>query len=175
MDRTPEPGKIFYLAEDKPYQIITMGIHKETGESMVIYQALYGEFKTFVLPLSRFLNEVKTDVFQIHNQDNKKSISPMIDNKQKTLLESEKKETEEQHDNEPEDEVNAVLIDFLDANTYSKKLEVITSNLNDIDDRLINNMAVSLDCTVEDGPIDQRLQELIYCLNQKSRFEDKRF
>ena len=175
MDRTPEPGKIFYLAKDKPYQIITRGIHKETGESMVIYQALYGEFKTFVLPLSRFLNEVKTDVFQIHNQDNKKSISPMIDNKQKTLLESEKKETEEQHDNEPEDEVNAVLIDFLDANTYSKKLEVITSNLNDIDDRLINNMAVSLDCTVEDGPIDQRLQELIYCLNQKSRFEDKRF
>ncbi|NLJ97431.1 MAG: DUF1653 domain-containing protein, partial [Clostridiales bacterium] len=51
---------------------------------------------------------------------------------------------------------------------------VITTNLDEIDDRLINNMAVSLDCTVEDGPLDQRLQELIYCLNQKSRFEDKR-
>lgn len=190
MNRTPEPGKIFYLAEDKPYQIITLGFHKETGESMVIYQALYGEFKTFVLPLSRFLKEVKNNVIQIHNQENKKSISPVTENKQKTLLGSENKEREEHYDqntkdieknnfkseeNELQEEVNSVLIDFLDANTYSKKLEVITTNINEMDDRLINNMAVSLDCTVEDGPIDLRLQELIYCLNQKSRFEDKRF
>lgn len=168
MDRTPEPGKIFYLAQDKPYQIITMGIHKETGESMVIYQALYGEFKTFVLPLSRFLNEVDNDIIQIHNQESK----------QKPQLYSEKKEVEASHeiqDDQQQEKVNAVLLEFLDANTYRKKLEVITTNLNEIDDRLINNMAVSLDCTVEDGPIDQRLQELIYCLNQKSRFEDKRF
>lgn len=39
---------------------------------------------------------------------------------------------------------------------------------------MINDMAASLDCTIEDGPLEQRLQELIYCLKQMSRFEDRR-
>lgn len=187
MERTPEPGKIFYLSEDKPYQIITMGIHKETGESMVIYQALFGEFKTFVLPLSRFKNEVQKDIIRIQNTNNELHSPELHGNKsdkeQKTGYINDKQDKVKQdneindvgiQDKEPQEEVNAILLDFLDAQTYGKKLEVISANINEIDDRLINNMAVSVDCTVEDGPIDERIRELICCLNQKSRFEDKR-
>ncbi|TAH75121.1 MAG: DUF1653 domain-containing protein [Anaerolineaceae bacterium] len=180
MEMTPRPGEIFYLTKDKPYQIITIGIHKETCESMVIYQALYGEFNTFVLPLSKFLEEVqqeaskeRTPIFneQKHNND----IDANPDNEQANMQADDTlhivEETDDSHIN---NKVNETLLSFLDADSYTKKLEVITTNIKALDNRLINDMAASLDCTVEDGPMDQRLQELIYCLKQLSRFEVKR-
>ncbi|MDD4112981.1 MAG: DUF1653 domain-containing protein [Herbinix sp.] len=166
MYKTPIPGEIFYLTKDKPYQIITLGIHKETCESMVIYQALFGDYGTYVLPISKFMDEVKGEVITERpnsdtdtNQDNEKLEDALDVPQQK---------------DDPQGKVNEVLLSFLDADSYSKKLDVISSNTNAIDDRLINDMAVSLDCTVDDGPIEERLQGLIYCLKQLSRFEVKR-
>lgn len=166
MNKTPRPGDIFYLAKDKPYQIITLGVHKETCESMVIYQALYGDYDTYVLPLSKFLDEIKGEA--IIEKRHKDTDERKTDNKTE-----ETNHTTENHD-ASQGKVSEVLISFLDADSYSQKLEVLTSNMRAIDDKMINDMAVSLDCTVEDGPIDQRLQALIYCLKQLSRFEVRR-
>ncbi len=72
------------------------------------------------------------------------------------------------------EQINEILLGFLDADSYSSKLEIISSNIKAMDNRLINDMAASIDCTVDDGPIDQRLDGLIYCLKQLSRFEIRR-
>ena len=58
MEKTPRAGEIFYLTKDKPYQIITFRIHKETCESMVNNQALFGDYSTLVLPLSKLMEEL---------------------------------------------------------------------------------------------------------------------
>lgn len=166
MYKTPRPGEIFYLTKDKPYQIITLGIHKETCESMVIYQALYDDYGTYVLPLSKFMDEVKEEV--ITERPNSDTDTNQSNKKLEDALDV------PQQKDDSQGKVNKVLLSFLEADSYSKKLDVITSNTNAIDDRLINDMAVSLDCTVDDGPIDQRLHGLIYCLKQLSRFEVKR-
>lgn len=73
-----------------------------------------------------------------------------------------------------EDEVNSVLLQFLDAASYNKKLEIVTSNTKYLDDRLINDMAVALDCTVEEGSLEQRILGLVQCLQAMRRFEDRR-
>lgn len=215
MRELPRPGDIFYLSKDKPFQVITIGIHKETCESMVIYQALFGEFKTFVLPLSKFMNEMQQEAPDTDNNmtESERDAGLCITVKDKSNEKINKKSDEKSNDmpdeksggkskdfsgemtgdmtfdkafdkgktdnkvykiERNEDKVDNILLDFLDANTYAKKLEVITTHIKAVDDRLINNMAASLDCTIEDGPLDHRLQELIYCLKQMSRFEDRR-
>ena len=176
MEKTPRAGEIFYLTKDKPYQIITFGIHKETCESMVIYQALFGDYSTFVLPLSKFMEELYTisskehaDAVKIQRLENASDEHPV--NEQTNEKNNDTSFTAKMAVTDSDDKVNEILLRFLDAGSYTEKLEIITTNIKAIDDRLINDMAASLDCIVEDGPVEQRLQELIYCLKQLSRFE----
>lgn len=57
MDRTPRPGELYRHFKDNIYQIIALAVHSQTGEKMVVYQAMYGSFAIYVSPLSSFLDE----------------------------------------------------------------------------------------------------------------------
>jgi hypothetical protein len=180
--RKPKPGEIYYHFKGKLYQIITLAAHFETGEDMVVYQALYGHFKCYVRPISMFFCEVDKEkypdvkqryrfelyTFEKVSEDeglvnniiaqNVVSIAPDADSKPDIL----------------EENANALLLRFLDASSYNRKLELVTSNYKKMNNRLINDMAVSLDCTIDEGPIDQRIHDLVISLQTMSRFENRR-
>jgi hypothetical protein len=200
MSKIPKPGEIYQHFKDKPYQIITVATHTETKEPMVVYQALYGEFRTYVRPLDMFMSEVDHDKYPDIAQTNRfeRKVSQQ-DILSKALEEQGKSSGKAYVNNKDENykiqeisngvdesvrheiladesmgEVNSLLLDFLDADTYSKKLEILVTNKKHLTDRLVNDMSVALDFTLNDGPIDQKFQELIGCLQAMIRFEDRR-
>jgi hypothetical protein len=89
------------------------------------------------------------------------------------------KEIQPEPESKPEpDKFNSALDsgleEFLDADSYEKKLEVLSMLHPRITDDMINTMAVSLDTEVKEGDIETRYNDIKTCLLTLERFECNR-
>lgn len=74
----------------------------------------------------------------------------------------------------PDDGISPMLMQFLDADTYAERYQILSEMAQEVDDHVIDTMAVALDIVIEDGDIDQRYQELKNCIRTRMRYETSR-
>ena len=51
------------VLENRIYKVLCVAMHTETQEKMVVYQALYGDYKYFVRPYEMFVSKVDHDKY----------------------------------------------------------------------------------------------------------------
>ncbi len=148
--KTPVPGEFYRHFKNKLYQIIAVATHSETGEEMVVYQALYGDFKIWVRPLDMFLEEVDRekypDAVQKYRfervrlvkpqnaEDSAKNATQPVQQEsaaQKLSADSDSSAAQNTAAQTPDEDqpVNQDLLDFFDAmdeKNYDRMLECLT-------------------------------------------------
>ena len=178
---TPKANQIYKHFKGNLYRIITTAIHTETEEELVVYQALYGDFRTYVRPYDMFVSEVDREKypnviqkyrFELINSENFGNTEAKPEKEEAAVVE------EVMMADEQDGElvgINPDLLAFLDLDTLSEKLEMLKDLRKRIDDHLLDSIAASLDIVVDEGPLQQRYQEVLNCLETMEHFECSRF
>ena len=67
--------------------------------------------------------------------------------------------------------IDPAVLEFLDADTYGQKLNILASLKHRITDDMITTMALVYDLEVEEGPVEVRYEQLRNCLLTKEKYE----
>lgn len=256
MSFIPKPHEIYKHFKGNLYQITAIAEHTETGETLVVYQAMYGDFKTYARPLDMFISLVDRDKypdaaqefrFELQGPDAarqraelgtgrradsvKSVVEPLPDSASplpgsanplpdsatplpdgvKPLRESVKPlaagmahpaerraeppgggQTQggkgalpgaswqdragsvEQEAPEEELNIDPQVLEFLDADSYEQRLNILTGLHHRITDDMITTMAIACDVEIGEDDIEERYESLKMCLLTMERYECNR-
>ena len=208
----PKPHEIYKHFKGNLYQIVTIAQHSETGEQLVIYQAMYGDFKTYARPLAMFTSEVDKVKYpevqqrfrfelQGADADRQTRESDTVNGAQTTTAQDASTgaaQTATVQDAatqaepttsvatqpvppaahiefaEEEPTLDPLVLEFLDADSYEQKLNILAGLHHRVTDEMITTMAIACDIEVNDGETEERYEELKNCLLTMEKFECNR-
>ena len=176
----PKSNEIYRHFKGNLYKIISIAIHSETEEQMVVYQGLYGDFPVYCRPLSMFVSKVDRDKYpdvsqeyrfeKVENLVSADTCVNIVTGKDIKGLGGNclQKETEESVDIDP------LILEFLDAKTVLDKKNILAALHHRITDEMINTLAVAMDVVIEEGEVEERYRQLKTCLDTIERYEIER-
>ncbi|MCI8616557.1 DUF1653 domain-containing protein [Parablautia intestinalis] len=204
MSNIPTPGQLYRHFKGNLYRIVTLAKDSETGENMVVYQALYGDYEVYVRPLSMFMekldrskypNAVQEYRFELQKEligmsvhaDTERDIREDVvkdqaEKAQETAVlppeteeeTNERQEIKENENIEEELNIDPLVLEFLDAGTYRERLNILSALHHRITNEMITTMAIATDLEVGDGDVEERYEELRTCLLTYERYEGRR-
>ena len=156
MSRRPEVGETYRHFKNKNYKIIAIAHHSETGEELVIYQALYGDGMICARPLDMFVSEVDHEKYPEVTQKYRfeKIEDAPVENKSVDQMSAEEK-----------------MMAFFDTDDLEARYRILLKMREEVTDTMIDNMAVVMDIVIPDGDITMRYDNLKRAIQTKQRYE----
>ncbi len=193
----PKAYEIYRHFKGNLYQIIAVAAHSETGEQLVIYQALYGDYQIYARPLVMFGEKVDKRKYPQSNQEyrfeiwnGEKPETVVTENAEQKQAEpmpvqsgitepetaEQKSMIQEEKDTLMQEELNIdpMVWEFLDADSYGARLNILVGLRHRITDEMITTMAIASDVEVPEGDVEERYEALRDCLVTKEKYECNR-
>lgn len=184
----PVAGEFYRHFKGKLYQIIGVAKHSETGEKMVVYQALYGDYSLYARPLAMFMSPVDkvkypevtqeyrfekvvpgVDFFKAEENEGTDTVTEKVSDNVKNEVKAEESSGDE------EETVREEILRFLDAEGAVEKLEVLRELRKNMDENLLTTIELSLDLLPDERESMDRRYELVeQTLEKRVRFEGGR-
>lgn len=154
MNQIPKTGEFYRHFKGRLYQIITVAEHTETGENVVVYQALYGDYKTYARPLDMFTGKVDTQKYpQVKQQFRFEKVSPGQEPEQEPVWEEPAQGGEQDASS-----LNPNLLAFIEAESLDEKLEILSLMEEKISQEELDIIYVDLDIQGVKGSIESQLR-----------------
>ena len=201
MRPNPKPQEMYRHFKGNIYQIRCLAKHSETGEMMVVYQAMYDTFQIYVRPLAMFMEEVDVEKYPDARQQYRfellqdselvsgsRAVEEPVSGSQaveepvsgsQAVEEPVKESDAGPEGTEGAEEVQQLNIDplvmeFLEADTYEQRLNILAALRSRITDEMINTMAMAVDLEIKEGDVEERYEELKNCLLTFEKYECNR-
>ncbi|MDR2043769.1 MAG: DUF1653 domain-containing protein [Clostridium sp.] len=198
MGNRPQVHQIYRHFKGDLYQVAAIARHWETGEELVVYQELSGERKVYADALAAFTGKVNRRRYPDAAQEDRFVLaeSPAVREPQREAApwrnpgsagqagREEAPETDgwregparerEEAPREDSAQLDPLLLEFLDADSYETKLNVLAGLRHRMTDRMLTTMAVACDLEVKDGELEERYTALRSCLLTRARYERSR-
>ena len=197
----PRVGEIYRHFKGNLYQFVAIATHSETREKMVVYQAMYGDFGTYVRPYDMFISEVDYEKYpEVTAQYRFTLVNPatLRAGAAKPQTQAAPQPTPQpvraaapqptpvatpvaqaaptQEPTTPENSVYNHMIAFLDTDDFDKKYEILSDmdTMGELSNHVIDNLAAALDVVIPDGTLDSRIDQLRTCVRTRARYESLR-
>ena len=236
MSFIPRPQEIYKHFKGNLYQVTAITTHSETQEQLVIYQALYGDFRIYARPLDMFVSRVDREKYPDVGQEFRFELQGPGAERQRAESEPEPGDcvaggigaepgyvaggigtepgyvaggigaepehvaggigaepgyvaggtgtaagVEEWADAEEAsgaesaaEALDPFVMEFLDADSYEQRLNILAGLHHRITDGMITTMAIACDIEIDDGDTEERYEALKTCLQTLERYECNR-
>ena len=184
----PLPEDIYRHFKGGLYQIVTTAIHSETGESLIIYRSLYGDYKTYARPLSNFTEELdikkypeavtkyrftkvdRSSLIKKAGEDKANTASAIsVTGAEETLHISEKALSCKHGEKN-----SALFMEFLDETDFNKKRNILRAMSETVTEGMLNNMAASLDLVLNGVSKEADIKEIDDYLGARIHFDGRK-
>lgn len=202
MREEPKEYQVYRHFKGDYYQVIAVATHSETEEKLVIYRNLFSGDRVCARPLEMFMSEVDHEKYPDVNQKWRFALVTGTGKNAAAAVEKHDIQDDASKDGEPKDDVaedvdsagdeskeddpkdeapgddgskdTAFLDEFLDADTYEKKLDVFTGMWKSLNEDNIDNVALVMDLELRGGTLEEKYKEILNCLKMKARYESTR-
>ena len=148
----PKIGGVYRHFKGNEYEVKAIATHSETGEKMVVYQALYGDNDMYVRTYDSFVSKVDKVKYPEVNQEYRFELE----------------QADESHALDP------MVLQFLDTSNFEEKFTILTGLHHRITNDMIAIMAASMDVIIEEGELEDMYRQLKNCVDTRRRFESLR-
>lgn len=183
MIQIPKPGERYRHFKNKLYQILAVATHAETGEQMVVYQALYGDYGVWVRPLERFVEKVDKERYPDTLQEYRfEKVSdgfgaqPLQEHLEaEPVCEGlEPKKEKAAKESEAEEPMHPLLEAFLDTESTAERLDILQEMKGKVGQRELDSLCFCLDMKPMDGDLELQLDRLKQYIRMQQRYDAPR-
>lgn len=183
MERKPKPGEFYRHFKNKLYQVLAVASHSETGEQMVVYQALYGDYGVYVRPLDMFVSEVDREKYpQAEQKYRFEQVWPGDLSCGRGNEETPETDSQERDDSRAEmtgqaerpADPNPWLLRFLEAESLEEKMACVRLMEGKVGREEVDSICLSLDLPFGDGDTTVRLRRIYGHLETQNKYDGNR-